>query len=83
MIHKRIVFSMDNQRWFGDPIEQRHGAALAVIVYSIGETVDFGGDQIVKIANAAQRFQLGGLTGSEPGYASSLREALAFNKLSR
>lgn len=59
MIHKRIVFSMDNQRWFGDPIEQRHGAALAVIVYSIGETVDFGGDQIVKIANAAQRFQLG------------------------
>ncbi|MFI3411366.1 hypothetical protein, partial [Citrobacter braakii] len=42
-IHKRIVFGMDNQRGFGDLVEQRHSATLTVIVYSIGETVDFGG----------------------------------------
>ena len=58
-IHKRIVLGMNNQRGFGYLIKQRHGATLTVIVYRIGETVNFGGDQIVKIANATQRFQLG------------------------
>ncbi|GAS61611.1 hypothetical protein NGUA38_00159 [Salmonella enterica] len=54
MIHKRIVLGMDNQRRFGDLIKQWHGATLAIIVYSIGKTVDFGGDQFVTITNASQ-----------------------------
>lgn len=83
MIHKRIVLGMDNQRGFGDLVEQRHSATLTVIVYSISETVDFGGDQIVKSRMRRRDFNWPRLTGSDPGYASSLREALAFNRFSR
>ena len=58
MIHKRVIFGVNNQSRLGDFAEQRHGAALTVIVDRIGEAVNFCGDQIVEFTNAAHLFQL-------------------------
>ena len=49
---------MNDQRRLRDLAEQRHGAALTIIVNRIGETVNFRGDQIVEFAYAAHFFQL-------------------------
>ncbi len=49
---------MNNQHRFGDLTQQRHGAALTIVVNSIGKTVNFGGDQIVKFAQATHFLQL-------------------------
>ncbi len=43
----------------------------------IGKAMDFGGDHIVKFPDAAHPLSWRKSTGSEPGYAFSLREALA------
>lgn len=56
MIHKRIVFGVNNQRRFGYPIEHRHGATLTIIVDSVGVAVNSGGDEIVKFTDATYRF---------------------------
>ena len=45
MIHKRIVFGVNNQRRFGDPVQHRHGATLTIIVDSVGVAVNSGGDE--------------------------------------
>ena len=45
VIHKWIVFRVNDERWLSDIAEPRHGAALPVIIQRIGETMDFGGDR--------------------------------------
>lgn len=56
MIHKRIVFGVNNQRRFGDPVQHRHGATLTIIVDSVSVAVNSGGDEIVKFTDATYRF---------------------------
>ncbi len=56
MIHKRVIFGMNDKRRLRDLAEQRHGAALTVVVNRIGKTVNFGGDQIVEFADATDLF---------------------------
>ncbi len=56
MIHKRIVFGVNNQCRFGYPIEHRHGATLTIIVDSVSVAVNSGGDEIVKFTDATYRF---------------------------
>lgn len=53
MIHKRIVFSVNNQRRFSNLVKQRHGATLTIVVDGVGKAVNFRGDQVVKLANTA------------------------------
>lgn len=49
---------MNDQRRFRNVAEARHGAALAIVVQRIGESVNPGGDHIVKLADAAHTFEL-------------------------
>lgn len=58
VVHKRVVFRMDDERRLSDIAEPRHGAALPVIIQRIGEAMDFGGDHIVKFPDAAHPFEL-------------------------
>ena len=58
MVHERIVFRVNDQRGFRDIAQARHRAALAIVVQRIGKAVNFGGDGIVKLANAPHAFEL-------------------------
>ncbi|MNC68734.1 hypothetical protein D3C77_590820 [compost metagenome] len=49
---------MNDQQRCGDLRQQRQGAAAAIVIDRVAETVNARGDHIIKLANAPQLVQL-------------------------
>lgn len=81
MIHKRVVFGVDNQRRTGDAGETRHRAALAIVIDGIAKTVNFRRNQIIEIADAAQALKLGELNRQRAGPGLQLAGGVGFQQV--